>query len=165
MASSGRWMSHQNRAACGGGLMLATVRRWPVLSGVCISLGADTDLRAWGDGPKLQALRAEFGADPARSNESLIGSLLRRQTSPLSFDQFVDGRDDRLAPPAIGPRQEPTLLQPVHRPLREASSKERTDHSPCVATIAMLQQPAPYRRIDLVLVHRNGEAPNILPHA
>jgi hypothetical protein len=29
MASSGRWMSHQNHAACGGGRTLGIVRRWP----------------------------------------------------------------------------------------------------------------------------------------
>jgi hypothetical protein len=43
MASTGRWMSHQNRVVCGGGLMLATVRRSPVSSGAYFSRGADID--------------------------------------------------------------------------------------------------------------------------
>jgi hypothetical protein len=47
-------------------------------------------------------------------------------------------------------------MQPMDRPLREASGKECTDDGPGVAAVAMLQQAAPYRRVDLALVAGAG---------
>ena len=83
----------------------------------------------------------------------------------LSFDQFVDGRADRLAPPAIIPRQKSTLMQPMDRSVREACGKERTDDGPGVAAVTMLQQAAPYRRVDFALINPNGQPAHVLADA